>query len=415
MFDLKELRSLLKDSAIVLRQFNVACFDDFYHQMVAEYPQNQQLLMLSLFYFCKLSASDQNMRSLQDITAQQVLFSRDFRVCRSRFFVLLCGLVYFQSQKNTQGLSPLWFLLHYRGLSNTGFHLLHQLGLSPSVNSLTKIWDRVSKDFAAEPPAGQIIWADNLRRTLAGRLPQDCRVDWTVVGYVETPCSLLFDVNFPSVNNFFDPQVTSTMSRLIQDYSTIKLMENPVDELSVPLRVRNGIKYKFWEKDILPLACGSNFGTLSLLRYLVEQTFAGYYTVLVVDYDIFWRIHKWMFTKSVIGSLATVKQRFIILQGPWHIYKSLCEAVWSNFVHIVFAHLWIHVFQKPCPQTPPLKEILYFYIAMYHISKRIARDSWNFPSTNVYGTCILLLLYDLIPLVSLNHIVCDCSETNYCI
>jgi hypothetical protein len=162
--------------------------------------------------------------------------------------------------------------------------------------------------FSPAKSVGQMFWSDNLRRNLAGRLPTDIRVDWTVIGYTQIPQCLLFNEYFPSVKYFFNISVSSTISNLFLNLDMIIPMEILPCSLSVPLRYKSSVKFQFYEKDILPIACGTIFGTLTVLRQIMSYNPSNEFTFLVVDYDIYWRIYKLMFSSSMIGCLSTVKK-----------------------------------------------------------------------------------------------------------
>ena len=92
--------------------------------------------------------------------------------------------------------------------------------------------------------------------------------------------------------------------------------------------------------------------------------------------------------------------------GPWHIFKLLAEAVWSKYAPIVFAKMWLKVKKTACPETPKLKDILVFFIAIAQATK--SRERWNPGSEISHAFC--LLIYELIPFVSHNYFKMQCSN-----
>lgn len=150
---------------------------------------------------------------------------------------------------------------------------------------------------------------------------------------------------------------------------------------------------------MLPVACGTLLGTLTLLQTVLSYNSSNLYSILVVDYDIYWRIYKLLFTRSLIGSLSSAKQRLIVVQGPWHIYKSICEAIWDFYAPLLLSKIWLFVFEKACPQKPALKDMLLFFIYLFVLPRTLDLATFNLQST-LYGKAIHNLMFHLIPLVS---------------
>lgn len=394
------IRNCLAFCSYILSSCSYSSFLDFYRAVGNNSTVAMETLGISFVFFVRLTCSLDLQSKVDKLSLEEMLISPLLKKSRSRFFFLVKLLVYFTSQKNIHSLLPFWFVLHYRGLSNTGFHFLHQIGFGPSVSSLPSLWSRSLEIFSPASPVGQILWSDNLRRNLAGRLPTDFRVDWTVIGYTEIPQSLPFNEYFPSVDIFIDISVSFMISNLFLNMDSIIPMVNLPSTLSVPLRHKSFVKFQFFEKDILPIACGTILGTLTVLRHIMTYNPSNIFTFLVVDYDIYWRIYKLMFSSSMIGCLSTVKKRLILIQGPWHIYKSICEAVWEFFSPLILARIWLHIFKSQCPQKPPLKDILVIFISLFVLSHQMDFEIFLLKKT-VYGKCIHILLNHLIPLVRL--------------
>ena len=114
----------------------------------------------------------------------------DFRseCYRPNLKIIFCFLislsVFIRFHKFTEFFKCFLFLLRYRGLSNTGFHVLQQLGMSPCVRLIPKVISSVRFIWTPQRPTHYVLWGDNLRRELKGRLPSLNREDHTVTGYV---------------------------------------------------------------------------------------------------------------------------------------------------------------------------------------------------------------------------------------
>ena len=169
---------------------------------------------------------------------------------------------------------------------------------------------------------------------------------------------------------------------------------------SMPMRLRGATKYDFLERDVLPFACGTLKGTISLIKYFFENEYykKDEFLLVVVDYDLYWRIFKLLCSNSICGSFPSLKKRLILIQGPWHIYKMICEATWEIYSPLLLARIWQKTFNTPVPEKPPLKKILFFYLSLISTSRR--NRKWK-SSGNTLSRLIQILIYELIPLVSL--------------
>ena len=168
---------------------------------------------------------------------------------------------------------------------------------------------------------------------------------------------------------------------------------------SVPLRGFNSPHFQFLEEEVLAVACGSLEGTLQLLKFLQHTALLSeqFYGACVLDYDLYWRSFKFFFSSSCRGSSPLLRKRLILIMGPWHIYKLMCEAVWKSFPPIVFGPMWLAVLKRRVPDNPSLVEKLTIFISVALATKN--RTHWN-PVGNEIASCICALIYRFIPLVS---------------
>ena len=151
--------------------------------------------------YCVLCNSKTRFQYLFD-SFEEVLISDKYYLTRRCFALLFSLIIYFQNNRRTTLLKPIWFLLHFRGLSYTGFHVLHRFGLCPSVRSVSTFLNYRS-ELDLHSPFQNVRWMDNLRHQLNGVVPADARIDWTVVCSVSyqsvSPCGwILWQIPFRS-------------------------------------------------------------------------------------------------------------------------------------------------------------------------------------------------------------------------
>lgn len=109
---------------------------------------------------------------------------------KRRFVIVIFFLVYFQSQKQRNQLRELFFALHWRGLSYTGFHLLHELGLFAAVRSLKDSFSAITKKHTVESDCIGVHWFDNMVVDLLGDYVNEKTVSMTVYGITQLPSNV---------------------------------------------------------------------------------------------------------------------------------------------------------------------------------------------------------------------------------
>ena len=117
-----------------------------------------------LIVYCVLCYSKTRFQYFFD-SFEEVLISDKHYLTRRRFALLFSLIMYFQNNRRTTLLKPFWFLLHFRGLSYTGFHVLHEFGLCPSVRSVSTFLNYRS-ELDLHSPFQNVRWMDNLRHQL---------------------------------------------------------------------------------------------------------------------------------------------------------------------------------------------------------------------------------------------------------
>ena len=394
--DIFSIRSCLDDCCFVVSLgYSPLRLEEFIRELQELFPNSGRVLKECLLLFSVLCYSKTRFDYLFD-SFEEVLTSDKHCITRRRFGLMLSMIMYFQNSRRTTLLKPIWFLLHFRGLSYTGFHVLHKFGLCPSVRSIsTFLNDRSELDLHS--PFQNVWWMDNLRRQLKGVVPADVRIDWTVVGSVPFQSVSPLRLDYVAIGDIFsDEGISKLYNTFIADVPLNYPVCHSVD-LSVPLRSRTSTKYKFVEVDILPVTCGTLLGTVQILDYLKKNVFDEFhFSFVVLDYDLYWRTYKLLFTRSIIGGFFDHRERLILILGPWHIYKSLCVAIWNWGAPLLFADLWLRTFDRRLPLSPDLKDITLFFVAIFLGTRGSA--IWM-PDNSILGNSIALLLYQLIPLV----------------
>ena len=308
----------------------------------------------------------------------------DFRseCYRPNLKIIFCFLislsVFIRFHKFTEFFKCFLFLLRYRGLSNTGFHVLQQLGMSPCVRLIPKVISSVRSIWTPQRPTHYVLWGDNLRRELKGRLPSLNREDHTVTGYVSLVNPLPFiNDRYSGSANIVDGKY---LDQICLHLETTDFLKGPLSicvelldrtRLSNPIRVPGTPKFKFVGEHVFPFAIGTVYGTCKFLQMVHSRMEKAHYTLIVVDYDIMWRIWRAFHSKDLIGPFDSLQSSCIFFQAPWHIYKRIAELVWKTFAPLVFADLWLIAYDKPCPAKPALRDMLPFFIVIRFLATSV--------------------------------------------
>ena len=401
---LDQLRQLCRSFALAQhsREVPFAALEQVYNAWLITDPESAAVLHFVLLFFIRFCQSDTNFRRVPQPDQPDIWTSDRFSRSRCRLILALNLGCYFQNRKRTACLDLLWFLLHYRGLTYTGFHLLHAYGIGPSIRSLPRVFERVREAGRVLLRRSSVYWCDNLRRHLKGFLPPNVRIDWTVVGRVLIDWLPRYQPLQPAHNDLFMPGLLAVCVQRLTHSDSVLLMGpgthyGDATCFSVPGRSKNPQKYEFVEEAVLPLACGTINGTLETLRYLYDTVASDdTYGLAVLDYDIWWRTMKFFYTKSISRACMGARRRIIFIMGPWHIYKLLSEAIWSAYVPIIFAPMWLELKGGIVPEKPTMVDKLTFFVAIALCTKDV--EEW-IPSDNPVASSICQLIYRWIPLV----------------
>ena len=337
-----------------------------------------------------------------------------------RFLFILHLVLQSRNQKNNSGLSTIWFMLNYRGLSYSGIHLLHEFGICPSVNTVKETTKILNQQFQPDlSSALAVYWFDNLRRDLKGSSNswQLERNNWTVKGatVIHGQQPILFDEKSPpslSISIFSEARVHQLQFQIANSpQSLLSLLPLASQtELRNPLRSRTSEKFQFHPIDILPIECGTVAGTDKILMDALEiacENVKSKYVFLSEDYDIYWRIHKLCWSRSLVGSYPEVKKQIVLILAPWHIYKNLSCSVWKFFGPLILADTWLQTNRNRFLADADLNEQLPFWIAVYANEKKILQQIRNIHQTVrsiALQTLLEALVSFFIPLVSFKDV-----------
>ena len=370
----------------------------------------QGTLLHRCFLFFVIITSSTSVSMQDPMYEGDVLYqSPEYAKQRSRFMFVLFLLIYFQNRLKGFIFEPFWFILHFRGLTNTGFSAVHHLGLCPSVRTLPALIARVIKKSQSQTFSGCVWWCDNLRRLICGFFPSSERQDWTVTGRTLLPDPIPdFDPIHPAFGNIFTQELVELCSELMLNAENVQVFDSNTyfdnsECFSVPIRSKHQNKYQFCETDVLPSACGTIAGSITLMRYLSKESLqhSNKYSICVLDYDLYWRIMKFYHTSSLWRPFELQQDRLILIMGPWHIYKVLTEAVWKAFSALILAPMWLHAKAAKVPAIPSVVEITTIFVAIAMTSK--SQPRWCTHQNDPICLSIQLLMYHFIPLVGRCH------------
>ena len=101
--------------------------------------------------FITLSTSEYTFNKHFCMSAEDLMNSNTSKsiTWKFRFLFLLHIVLQSKNQRNNSGLSTIWYMLNYRGLSYSGIHLLHEFGICPSVNTVKVSGKDITQQFQA--------------------------------------------------------------------------------------------------------------------------------------------------------------------------------------------------------------------------------------------------------------------------
>ena len=368
-----------------------------------------QALLFVVQSFAFLCKGDKLYSKIKDSTLEEILDStdKDIQILLKRLTFLTWLFVFFTSQRAHFQLARFFFLFHYRGLSYAGFYILKQYHLFLHPRTLKSCFENVIYFHLPVIGTAVVYWFDNLFRKIRGENTTVVQKHFTVFGCTNLRTSPLLYNGQRSIDHLFDISYVKKVSARISSCFDFNIWRSSVlkkfDFLSVPIRDCSTPSYTFRELNILDADCGKILGTSQILGYLKNETqlwHNPFYVFLAVDYDIYWRLHKFIFSCTFLnGSLKTFKDRTIVIPGIWHIFKTLADSVWKKFSTLILVRLWCNTSKRICPTKPAFPDIIFYFICLYAIqnSRKNTNTVWN--STTLFGSLLSYLMDELIPLV----------------
>ena len=260
----------------------------------------------------------------------------EFNGLKKIFFALIVLILFIRFSVVSPLMKAFMFLLRFRHLSNTGFHLFHQIGFGPCVRLIPMILKQARLLFAPPESEHRVLWCDNVRRESAGRLQADYAFDHTAIGHIRLDSPLpLIDPACTRINllHKFGQVLLSTRIKrcdFIMGPSTYAKRLIDRNFLTVPLRASGSTKNDFIGSSLQDYAIGTVAGTCRFLKDLHDLPRTPHYQIVVTDYDICMRTLRTLHSDSFIGAFESLNSRFFFFQAPWHIYKRLAEALGTH-------------------------------------------------------------------------------------
>ena len=346
----------------------------------------------------------------------------------NKFVLAINFLIFWRNQKDNTQISVLTFLLQYRGLSQSGVSILRQMNLAPCPKTMAvkKKMIREKYGLPSTDVHTRVFWYDNMYRSLKGFF-----YDRNQVNTCYTVCSqtivnmdpILLDPNFlgvPKVSSLFNRDFISQIQvEYRNSFCAFNFFKHifAIPSITIPLKAfHNKTQYKFEELDLLPFPPGSISGTIKIFNHLKNQ-FMGinseYYTFCTVDYDIYWRINRILYTNSLNrASFATVKRSMIVVLAPWHIIWKLSSKIWKFFLPSFIAQL-IFSFDTRVSVNASFPTQLHVWMSLLKYKKLIIPVINNLTESHNFKQSLLYLIETLIPFVILAQLTHEKLISNF--
>ena len=379
-----------------------------------------QLLTLSFHFFYFISTSSYLRNGFAYIPFREALENKEncskiLKLVLKYIFVLQL-LSFYSNQLFSKNFTPFIFILKYRGLSQNGFHLLKKFSIcqtpkTSGLNSLrlqnslldSSINASLNSNFTC------VFWYDNLTKFNYGKLKfthkiVDCTVEAKTIIPVVKYSNMTTKKCFPRISvfqnivEFLQIQVLfgyfdALNSQLLLDQTNIS---NPIVMKDI------NRKYTFLPQKVHDFKCGNVIGCIHILIDLFTNsknyTSPTDFVYLTVDYDVYWRISKILYSKTFEPYFAEPKKNLVLVLAPWHIYMNLSTAVWETFNPIILANLWIKYQRNDSLNRPPLNKQLDVWISIWKHRERIIKDLKLLTASSI-KECLLKLVEELIPMV----------------
>lgn len=381
----------------------------------------------------------------------------------NRFCMIFYFLMFWNSQKQNIVLTDLCFLLRWKHLSNSGFELLSNIGLTPSLNTVNKLISNLSEKVKTKTLLllnrnSTIFWADNfVRKILLKKFANEkFIVNYTVFAAIPFTNIIIDDhinlnngissINhYPvaTVDGFFHYDISTQVNELLEifestfNYFYIFNFKYEYPFITIPIKATNH-KLNVIALDVHDIPSASVHGMCNIMNFfgmLSNIRTDNNFHYFILDYDLYWKYYRIIFSTPL---WKTMKQRAFISLGNWHICYKLSSAIWEAFSEIFLQDIYKNAFGTTSNQVPSYPEQLKVYLwilsrtnAINTIIKTILTQKFELKSFKSYihiliNVCIpilirlnlalvnnepLLFYNTLLPVVSL--IFCWLNKHNY--
>src|SRR3990167_5066962 len=383
------------------RDLNI-CFQFFLHISTSDYKKKRIQLNFPSFY---------NALSSTDNWTKQITL---------KFIFILQLFSFFTSQKFSKNITLLVFVLRFRGLSVNGNSFLHKFGICQSSKNFKSRFSSIRETILLNSNNNYsdgtfCYWFDNLTKKRHGK-----RLDYNNSSHVKLTIEAKtqmspFKVPFCSekylykfiIKNYLFETLLEEVDAVIK-YNAIDCDINSilVDHLTItnPIMIETNSHYKFMPQAVHSYECGTLDGTLSILfslsNELCEDSSENNYIFLSVDYDIYWRISKVLFSKTFTGLFKQLRTKLVLILAPWHIYYKLSSGVWKLFNNFFTSFVWLENYKGSALEDPPLNKQLPFWIAIWKYKKVLLLRIKHISTLNSNIKFLLkVLIKSLVPLV----------------
>ena len=265
MLDFEELLVVLK-TELHNASNNTWVFENLFTTVRIAFPMKLDAFTSGFHFFCFLSRGHSLLLTVITMTDEELLLCTEKLVSKAkrRFTFIIFSLIFFKSNKRSNQLKALYFLLHYRGLSYSGFNILYELGLFVSPRTLATHFNDITQLYLVPTADLEVHWYDNMVIDLKGGFVPDKTQNLTVYGATQIPMVEAPKYNgFETIGDFIEEesieQLVNSFGQQTNLYDYTQLLT--YTHLTNPLRAEDSSHYKFKEKDVLDITCGSNAGT----------------------------------------------------------------------------------------------------------------------------------------------------------
>ena len=273
----KEVRLLLDALKLILHeQWAVSRCVGFSEVCTFLSPSHKHNLENVFRFFIAISVSGRRFERLPP-ESEIDIDHPDFAQLKRIFLILVILILYIRFSIVPPLMMAYIFVLRFRHLSNTGFHLLHQIGLGPCVRGIPAALNGARQLFTPSECEHRVLWCDNVRRESAGRLRSSFVFDHTAIGYIrlDQPLPTIHQMRV-RVNTMFEIAQELLCGRIATcdlEFGPCHFAESLIDceILTVPLRAPGSKKYKFIGHSLQDYAIGTVPGTLRFLKELHDQ------------------------------------------------------------------------------------------------------------------------------------------------